>query len=99
MNGANSKRVTILHNPGAKPGVDQDSIEIWSTKGEQVEWACDNPSKEFYICFGENTPFQQQHFHSTGNKSGPIKSGASGKYKYSIEIDGQVLDPTVIIKP
>lgn len=94
-----SKRVNILHRPGGKPAVDQDEIEIWSTKGEEVEWSCDHAGQEFYICFGGKSPFKQRHFHSRNNQSGPVRPGASGSYKYSIEIDGQVLDPTVIIKP
>jgi hypothetical protein len=31
--------------------------------------------------------------------SGRIKAGATGRYKYNVEVYGQVLDPTVIIKP
>ncbi|PYX87397.1 MAG: hypothetical protein DMG68_11835 [Acidobacteria bacterium] len=101
MNAAasNPKRVNIRHNPGGKPAVDQETIEIWSTKGEEIEWACDHPGQEFYICFEGKSPFQQQHYHSKNNRSGPIQSGASGSYKYSVEVDGHVLDPTVIIKP
>lgn len=96
---SNPKRVNILHRPGNKPAVDQDKIEIWSTRNEEVEWVCDHPGQEFYICFEKRSPFQQQHFHSGNNRSGPIQPGASGSYKYSIEVNGQVLDPTVIIKP
>lgn len=96
---SNPKRVNILHKTGGKPAVDQDPIEIWSTKGEELEWTCDHPGQEFYICFAGKSPFKQQHFHSRNNRSGAIRTGATGPYKYSIEIDGHVLDPTVIIRP
>jgi hypothetical protein len=69
--------------------------------GEDVElvWTCDTAGKNFFVCFPTESPFQDRHFHNGKNSSGTITAGASGRYKYNIEIDGHVLDPTVIIKP
>lgn len=78
------------------PSVDCDAIELWSTKGEQVEWVSEH---DFVICFPRESPFESRHFHPRSPASGRIKEGATGRYKYNVEIGGRVLDPTIIVKP
>jgi len=93
--------VNITHT-GAAPSVDNDTIIIDRDEGGEnleVVWLCNAPGKTFHICFPKGSPFKQSHFSSGDNYSGKIKPNASGPYKYNIEIDGQILDPTVIIKP
>jgi hypothetical protein len=91
--------VNITYVPGAPPRVDADPIVIDRTQGGnnvEIVWLC---SQTFYICFPNDSPFQQRHYGSLDNHSGPILPGASGTYKYTVEIDGQILDPQVIIRP
>jgi hypothetical protein len=93
--------VNITHT-GATPSVDSDTIVIDRRQGGEnleVVWLCNAPGKTFHICFPKGSPFIQAHFSSGDNHSGRIKPDVSGPYKYTVEIDGQVLDPTVIIKP
>jgi hypothetical protein len=94
--------VTITHREGAPPSIDSESIVIDRNEGgEDIEivWVCNSTDKDFYICFPTESPFQQRHFHRGNSRSGGIKAGASGRYKYNIEIDGQILDPQVIVRP
>jgi hypothetical protein len=94
--------VNIVHRDGAPPTVDNDSVIIDRERdGEDVEivWCCGSTDKDFYICFPSESPFQQRHFHKGNSHSGRIKPGATGRYKYNVEIDGHILDPQVIIRP
>lgn len=99
--GQGPRKVTvhIRHNPGNAPSVDQDEAHISSTQGDEIEWICDAPGKDFHVRFNDKSPFQQNHYHSKNNRTGRVKSDASGKFKYSVEIDGKILDPTVIVHP
>ena len=78
------------------PTVDSDAVELWSTKGEQIEWISDH---DFVICFPHDSPFESRHFYPGSPTSGKIKHGATGRYKYSVEIGGKILDPTIIVRP
>ncbi len=89
------KRVTI-HLAHGEPAVDNETVVLWSTEGDEMEWVSD---QDFVICFPRESPFDSYHFNSANPRSGKIKPGASGKYKYNVEVNGRVLDPTVIIKP
>ena len=96
--------INIHHRDGAPPAVDDDVQAIILDRaqgGEDVEliWTCDTPGKNFFVCFPSESPFNDRHFHNGKNRSGTMTAGASGRYKYNIEIDGHLLDPTVIIKP
>lgn len=91
--------VKIKHNPGNAPSVDQDSVHVWATQGDEIEWVCDNPSKDFRVRFEDKTPFNQSEYHSKNNRTGAVKTDAKGSYKYSVEIDGKKLDPDVIVHP
>jgi hypothetical protein len=67
--------------------------------GDQVEWQCD---EDFLVCFDE-TPFDESHFSRARKRSGPMTTTVEGgeeKYcKYSVEINGQWLDPGIIVRP
>lgn len=89
------KKVKINFANG-EPSVDNENVVLWSTEGDQLEWVSDH---DFVICFPRNSPFKSNHFGSHNPRSGSIKPGASGKYKYNVEVNGQILDPTVIVKP
>ena len=95
------QRVTIKikHNPGQPPSVDRDPVEIWATQGDEIEWVCDNPTKDFHVRFEGKTPFNNSEYHSKNNRTGAVKTNATGRYKYTVEIDGKKLDPDVIVHP
>lgn len=92
----NAKPVKISKNasPSGKPSVSPDPVEIYISKGEEVEW--DAGGQEFVVSFGPNSPFGNSYFHEGRRRSGLPKK--TGTFKYSVMIGGQELDPTVIIK-
>ena len=90
--------VSVL--PDGTPAVDQPTTVIWSTHSQEVRWVAADPKTVFHICFKDKSPFDKgRHFHSSDGRSGKITAGASGSYDYSVEINGKILDPTVVIKP
>ena len=95
------KGVLVRHNPGAAPSVDKDHDPIYlrSDLGDELVWSCNHAGKSFRIFFVEKSPFQNWAFDQQNNRSGPIKQGATGEYKYWIAIDGKVTDPKIIIQP
>ena len=95
----NEKGVIVQHHEGAAPTVDQDRIELRSDLGDEMNWTCDHPGKRFRVTFVGRSPFASSTFNEVNYRSGPIVSGATGEYKYSVEIDGKINDPKVIIQP
>lgn len=94
----NARQVTITYRDGII-SVDQDPIELWSTNGDTLEWVPVPSNLEFTVCFDRESPFYDRHFHHYKTQSGPINKGATGRYKYCIEVDGKILDPGVLIRP
>jgi hypothetical protein len=95
--------VNIFHRQGQKPAVDLDVVELDRNNGGnnvEIVWTCDHPEKNFYICFKDGrSPFNSLHYSNTNNHTGTITKDAAGEYRYSVEIDGKVLDPTIIVRP
>jgi hypothetical protein len=81
------------------PTVNKDAFELWSNRGDSIMWSPSPKDLEFHVCFETDTPFLSRHFHSSSGHSGPVKPSATGRYKYCIEINGKILDPTVIVRP
>ena len=97
--GFNQKRVLVQHHEGGIPTVDQDSITVWRGQDE-IHWICDHPGKKFTIRFKKDSPFASGTFDETNYNSGPTLAGVrSGDFYYSVEIDGQINDPKVIVQP
>jgi hypothetical protein len=93
------QRITIDVGSSGIPTVYPDTIVVDRDKGDyEVEWVCPS-GKQYYVCFVYESPFEQRHFHSGNGRSGRAKDTATGRYKYTVEVDGQILDPTIIIKP
>jgi hypothetical protein len=92
------RQVTISLQNGM-PTVDQDPIEIWSTNSESIQWIASPSNLQFTVCFPTESPFSDRHFHDHRPDSGPISPGATGRYKYTIEVNGRLLDPGVIVRP
>ena len=88
--------ITISYTNG-KIAVNPASITVDKRKKEHLQWVSDGDF-EFYICF-EDTPFNSYHYHRQNNASGEARDAASGKFKYSVEVDGKTLDPDVIVRP
>ena len=96
----NQKQVLVKHHEGGVPSVDQDDIVLDRRLGEEVQWNCDHPEKAFRVVFTDGSPFASSTFDEKNNSSGPIQINAKSRaYKYSVEIDGKVYDPRVIIQP
>jgi hypothetical protein len=94
------KSIIIQHRDGAAPTVDQDTIYPNSDLGDQMVWNCNHPSKSFRVIFDRGrSPFASSTFDNQNCHSGPIQPGATGEYKYSVEIDGHINDPRIIIQP
>lgn len=94
------KNVIVQHHEGTAPTVDKDPIYLRSDLGDQMNWACDHPGKIFHVTFlNGRSPFARSTFDNDHPESGAIKPGATGEYKYSVEIDGHINDPRIIIQP
>jgi hypothetical protein len=96
----NQKRVLVQHHEGGKPSVDHEEITLDRTQGDEMHWICDHPGKKFRVTFDKESPFARSTFDETDYQSGPIRPDARrGAYKYSVEINGHVHDPKVIVQP
>ena len=93
------KVVRVFVGEDGYPRVEPDYIEIDRRKHETVVWQSE-PGVAFTICFGDETPFESYHFHPCLSSSGKVREGASGgEYKYSVEVNGKVIDPKVGVQP
>jgi hypothetical protein len=93
------QKINISVGPGGVPVVDQDPVVVNRDSGPyEIEWIGPD-GVEYTVCFVAESPFDQRHFHRLNRRSGFAKTGATGRYKYNVEIDGKILDPTIIIKP
>lgn len=94
--------VTVAVNIGSGvggPTVDKDPITIDRNNGGnyvEIVWVC---KQTFSVNFPNRSPFSQSTFNNANNCSGTITSTASGTYKYSVTVNGHVLDPQVIVRP
>jgi hypothetical protein len=91
------RRVTISRS-GGRLSVEPPAIEIETPKGEHIEWVADGDF-DFFVCFERDTPFLSHHFSRHNPASGRPRPTATGRYKYCVEVEGQLLDPDVIVKP
>ncbi len=91
--------VRVCMSEDGYPRVEPDSITINRHEGETVVWKAE-PGVNFTICFGDETPFESFHFHPCSPSSGKTREGANGgEYKYSVEVNGKVIDPKVYVVP
>jgi hypothetical protein len=95
------KQVTIFYQGSGTPWVDQDPIEVSKDLGETVQWSFSGTGTNWVVCFKGNSPFQNgRHFFAghanSGNVASYVQKGTT--YNYGVEVDGHMVDPTVIIK-
>jgi hypothetical protein len=91
------KLITVAVDGQGNPTVDQDSVDLLSTSGETCRWVSANIP--FRIIFAANTPFAASSFSGPSAPSGAIKPGATGPYKYSVQVGNKILDPRLVIHP
>jgi hypothetical protein len=97
--GEREKVVRVTVNEDGYPKVEPDFVEIDRRLDERVVWQAED-GVNFTICFGDETPFESFHFHPALRSSGSVRQGASGgEYKYSVEVNGKVIDPKIGVKP
>jgi hypothetical protein len=95
----------ILVSVGAdgKPAVDTDSLTV--CEGDTVRWVFKGTARDFAIIFmsAEESPFEwdrQTGATVTGTvRSGAAKGGQRTPYKYDVQVDGETLDPRIIVDP
>lgn len=95
------QEIHVSTNAQGVPIVNLPDVEIWSTKGDQVQWVGTGP---YVVYFPAGSPFASSTFtcpagSSNPQSSGPITAGATGSYKYNVVINGRILDPRIKIKP
>jgi hypothetical protein len=93
------KVVRVSVRKDGYPRVEPDFIHVDRRLDETVVWRADE-GVNFTICFGDETPFESFHFHPCKPLSGAVRPGATGgEYKYSVEVNGKVIDPVVRVHP
>lgn len=95
-------QVTVSEKSGM-PEVVPDSVN--AREGDEVHWIFRGAkAREFAILFKSvrDSPFDWSGQKGAQVKAcvnaGAAKDGRATEYKYSVEIDGQVLDPKIIIE-
>jgi hypothetical protein len=95
------KKVVISVKNG-KPHVDegQETIVVNRQNNEEVLWVS---TVKFRIDFKGDSPFYEDQFDDQNTYSGlarrSIIASKDRRYKYSIDINGKILDPGIIIDP
>jgi hypothetical protein len=95
--GPSVKLITVSVDSQGNPTVDQASVDLWSTNGDTCKWMSRNIP--FVITFAAGSPFAQSSYSGPSASSGSIQSGATGSYKYSVQVGSKILDPMIIIRP
>jgi hypothetical protein len=96
------KDVTISIISPTQISVDPYGADISMAATDTVRWACSDPSKDWVVCFGQESPFGHRHFFKGRRESGNINPSATTEryYKYTVEVEGYpALDPGIIVRP
>jgi hypothetical protein len=93
----NRKRINIKVTHNGNLFVDSEPMEVDWQLGEHIEW--DFGGKPFKIKFKGDSPFAATEFDEKNPNSGPVIKKFKGAYRYSVEANGKILDPTVIVEP
>jgi hypothetical protein len=97
--------IMVTVSDSGMPAVSQDTVT--ACEGEEIRWVFRGPAaREFAIIFMNDaeSPFegwsQRRGATVTGRiKHGALKGQAETPYKYDVEVDGQRLDPRIIVVP
>lgn len=90
------KKVALSHKQHQKPEADPMDVVISMEDG--VKW---DYRGNFVVVFENESPFESFNFYPGNDFSGPPRTDVKRNhpYKYSVYIDGDCLDPNVIIRP
>ena len=66
---------------------------------DTIEWRARPATSPFLVCLGDRSPFLRRHFSTGRAASGQIRASipVGSIFKYSVEFQGKVLDPGMII--
>lgn len=92
--------MTVTIAPGNPPTVSPSSVEISKEAGDQVSWTCPNcGTSGFSVHFPNGTPFASMSFDQQNARSGAVAARANpDTYHYTVTVNGNTLDPSVIVK-
>ena len=90
------KKVVLTHKQHQKP--DADPMDVVISVDDSVKW---DYLGNFFVVFEHETPFESWNFFSGNANSGLPRKDVKHNhpYKYTVYIDGDRLDPNVIIRP
>lgn len=95
--GPPAKVITISVDSQGNPAASPADQTIWSTLGDSVKWL--SSGFGFVINFAAGSPFAASTFNGPIALSGAIQAGATGPYKYSVQVGTKILDPKIIVRP
>ena len=91
-------KVTIKHEPGFPPVVYPESAYVSLSRDQEIVWEC---SKECRVVFKGASPFEERVFGGGSIHSGrprpEVHPDYSITYRYSVTVDGDTIDPEVIV--
>ncbi len=79
----------------------EDANDFYVCDGDEVEWQLVGSGKQFWVEFIDGAPFSGGEKKNSNNngKISVVIGGAAQPYKYDIGIvDGEILDPRIIIR-
>ncbi len=92
--------ITLDEHKKPKVAAEHEIVVIDRTKDEEVIWVSELP---FRIDFKDGSPFYEDQFNHANRRSGLVRRGVLSSryrgYKYTIEVNGETLDPQIMIFP
>ena len=93
-----AKTVTVTITAGTPPTVSPDPVEISKSAGDVVMWECPDCTAGFTVHFPQKSPFASKSFSNKNPNSGKVSAkAAKGTYHYTVTVNGQTADPSVIV--
>jgi len=88
-----------IHMEKDKVKVDPPVVDLSKENRDTINWVTEPKGQPFLVCFDGRSPFRRNHFDQANSNSGGIEDPSETVYKYTVEFQGQVLDPGVVIRP
>ena len=102
--GANSYKLMIHvsdNRPTRVTHKGQDANDFDVCNGDDVEWQLVGSNKQYWVDFLDGAPFSGDQKKNSNNngKISVVIDGSAQSYKYDIGlVDGEILDPKIIIR-
>jgi len=94
-------KVTITPKPGFPPVVYPESAYVSLSRDQEINWECSGEVKECRVVFKGASPFEERVFGGRSIHSGrprpEVHPDYSIRYRYSVTVDGDTIDPEVIV--